>query len=75
MNDDSDVYLVSIFGLIGTQFFESWLGVAMGLAALTFTLIRIVKEFRRWNYDKQRRLEEKDKREEEKQKRELEKQR
>ena len=60
MNNDVETYLLIITGLISTQLLSSWLSVFIGMAILILTLIKIIKEIRKWNYDKEKRLEERE---------------
>ena len=61
MNDNFETYLLIITGTVVTQFLETWFGLAVAGAVLILTTIKIVKEIRKWNYDKNRELREQEK--------------
>ena len=75
MREDSTTLLVAIFGLIAPSFLDPWLARFVGVLSILWLSFQLVRGFRRWKDDTQKRREEKEKRREEKEKREEEKER
>ena len=66
MREDSTTLLVAIFGLIAPSFLDPWLARFVGVLSILWLSFQLVRGFRRWKDDTQKRREEKEKREEEK---------